>query len=384
MKYNLSIIIPTRNRHEYLLKCIEQILNNTSEKVQVVVQDNSDKPIRSEMEAINIAERVKYNYCSHQLSFVDNFSQALSLSEGEYVMYIGDDDGVLPIIEKYVQKMVKNSIEILVPTISFEYFWPNSVYIKGKIDGVIRLVPQQPKMTMINAAKQVQRLVKNGGLDYTYMNLAKVYHGIVKRSLFEEIYEKTGVYFGGLTPDIYMAVVLSLVSKSVYYSNEAFTIAGVCPGSGSAQSSLGIHHGKYESAPHLVGHEKYDWSDLVAKFYSVETIWADSAVCAIKNLGYTHILEDFNYSRLTGRLLSKYPDFSTEIMCCYNRNNKNVTLISKLKSPIDVFVGRYNEYFFRIIGKIKRYNKKVVIISGISDISEATEYYNNLKGDKNV
>ena len=43
MNYILSILIPTRNRLEYLCCCTQQVLNACSDKVQIIVQDNSDK-----------------------------------------------------------------------------------------------------------------------------------------------------------------------------------------------------------------------------------------------------------------------------------------------------------------------------------------------------
>ena len=42
MKYLLSVVIPTRNRQKYAIDSILQIQRVTDERVQIVVQDNSD------------------------------------------------------------------------------------------------------------------------------------------------------------------------------------------------------------------------------------------------------------------------------------------------------------------------------------------------------
>ena len=106
----LSIIIPTKNRQVYCLKSIRQILGVVSKDVEIIVQDNSDDNSLSEEFKSQEFEMVKYNYHSGVLSFVDNFSEAVSLCSGKYVCMIGDDDGVLPIIEKVTKYCDKKGL----------------------------------------------------------------------------------------------------------------------------------------------------------------------------------------------------------------------------------------------------------------------------------
>ena len=44
MKNNflLSVVIPTKNRENYASATVEQILNINDDRIQVVIQDNSD------------------------------------------------------------------------------------------------------------------------------------------------------------------------------------------------------------------------------------------------------------------------------------------------------------------------------------------------------
>ena len=94
-KYLLSVVIPTRNRQEYAIQAIKQVLNVTGEETQIVIQDNSDNTtLYDSIKEINTS-RVKYNHHEGILSFVDNFEKAVSLAEGRYITLIGDDDGVL-------------------------------------------------------------------------------------------------------------------------------------------------------------------------------------------------------------------------------------------------------------------------------------------------
>ena len=91
----LSVIVPTKNRAKYANKTVRQILQVCGKDVEIVVQDNSTDDILEKMLAdIKRLENLKYNHIYELLSFVDNFDQALQLATGEYVIMVGDDDGV--------------------------------------------------------------------------------------------------------------------------------------------------------------------------------------------------------------------------------------------------------------------------------------------------
>ena len=86
---------------------IKQILALKLPEIEICIQDNSDTDdLRREIESLK-SDQVVYNYHAGILSFVDNFSEAVSISHGEYVCMIGDDDGILPNIVEYVEKAKK-------------------------------------------------------------------------------------------------------------------------------------------------------------------------------------------------------------------------------------------------------------------------------------
>lgn len=110
----------------------------------------------------------------------------------------------------------------------------------------------------------------------------------------DNIYKKIGSYFGGLSPDIYSTVALSSLIKKHILVDSAFSIAGVCPQSTTSQSMLGGHRGELKDAPHLKNKEDYEWDILVPRYYSVETIWAETAIKASRDFEINNILEKFN------------------------------------------------------------------------------------------
>ena len=86
MEFLLSIIIPTKNRQYYAAKSIEQILQIKSDKIQLVIQDNSDEDkLLSAISQYESDKRLVYNYTSEVLSFVENFNRGLEAAKGVYV-----------------------------------------------------------------------------------------------------------------------------------------------------------------------------------------------------------------------------------------------------------------------------------------------------------
>ena len=98
MKHNylLTVIVPTRNRQKYALKCIEYILS-LKLNIQLIVCDNSDnRSLEENVKAFETDPCFKYVYISQRIACVDNYETAASLAEGEYFCAIGDDDTILP------------------------------------------------------------------------------------------------------------------------------------------------------------------------------------------------------------------------------------------------------------------------------------------------
>ena len=314
MKYILSIIIPTKNRQKYCLAAIRQILSLNLSEIEICIQDNSDTDIlRNEISSI-ASENIVYNYHEGVLSFVDNFSEAVSLSHGEYLCMIGDDDGILPSIMDMVRFMKGKGIDSLIPSLGAVYYWPsdNPIVANGE-KGVLTLSYLRSKARYTNSQKALLKLLKGAVQNYTSLDMPRLYHGIVKKTCLEDIKEQTGKYFDGLTPDIYMAVALSFVCKKTLRIDTPITISGICPTSGSNDSATGKHTGKLEDAPHFRGHTNYHWDEHIPAFYSVDTIWAETLMQALTMFKRDDLKSKFNMSLFEIICLKKYPEYENII-----------------------------------------------------------------------
>jgi len=373
----LSILIPTKNREKYTLNIIQHILSISNERFQIIIQDNSDTNRLEEL-LINYKndKRLCYYYHSEVLSFVDNFSWGISRCTGEYVTIIGDDDGINPLILEITEWAFKNNIEAISPSLPIIYFWPGSGVKFANKGGMLTISGFSCKIKFVKPQKELIKYLKQGCNNYLDYNLAKAYHGIVKRSVLEEIKLKTGRYIGGLSPDIYLSVAISLLVKRVLIMDYPLTVSGICNQSGSSDSSTGKHTGELKNAPHFRGHSNYEWSSKIPPFYSVETIWGDSALAAINDLKQPKYIEYFNDSILSAYCLKSYPEYKSIILDNLKRNHnnfRNILLVKAqlLKCLIIIILKNYrklilNKFIFR-----KKYNvfNDIIDMNRVSEIS---------------
>lgn len=319
----LSILIPTRNREKFALNVIQHILSIENSKFQIVIQDNSDTNIlETLLSDLRNDPRLRYYYHSEILSFVDNFSLGISNCKGEYVTIIGDDDGVNPLIFDFCEWALKNNIKAITPTLPVIYFWPQSGVKTANDKGVLTISGTSCNIKSVDSKKEVIKFLKRGCLDYLEYDLAKAYHGIVKRSVLEEIKSKTGKYIGGLSPDIYLSIAISLLVEKVLHVDYPLTISGICNQSGSSDSATGRHTGELKNAPHFNGHTNYEWSTEVPPFYSVETIWGDSALAAIRDLKKNTLFDYFREDILSIHCMMTYPVYKSLILSNLQNNHR--------------------------------------------------------------
>lgn len=348
--YLLSILIPTRNRQKYAAACVEQIYHVTDDRTQIVIQDNSDNNSLETVIGNKQYEcRVLYNYTKERLTIVDNYSMAIKMSSGEYICAIGDDDGVIRNILDIVEYAKSNGIDAIKPGMQAIYYWPG---VMEKYSGGSVLIKKFSEgFHFVKPIISLKKLVQNGFQGYMNMDIVKAYHGIVARSCYEKIKEKTGFYCGGLSPDMYFSVALSTVVEKLLCVNVPFTISGICKDSYSGNSIKRKNVGSLDKDPHFIG-QAYSWSDKVPPFFCGETTWADTGIHALIDMKEEKILEDFGYENLAAYCLKKSFKHRKTIIDSMRKNGGSVIrLICKYGFLISV---RYIKKIKHILAIIAR------------------------------
>jgi glycosyltransferase involved in cell wall biosynthesis len=90
-----SVLLPTRNRLEYLKLAVASVLRQDLADWQLVVSDNcSEEDLEGYVASLS-DPRIVYHRTERVVAVTENWNRALAYSEGDYVIMLGDDDALL-------------------------------------------------------------------------------------------------------------------------------------------------------------------------------------------------------------------------------------------------------------------------------------------------
>jgi glycosyltransferase involved in cell wall biosynthesis len=84
-----SVFTPTRNRRQWIRRCVQSVLSQSFEDWEMVVYDVSDQPIR---DVLQDDPRIRYVRGGEAQGPAADFQAALELCTGEVVTPLADDD----------------------------------------------------------------------------------------------------------------------------------------------------------------------------------------------------------------------------------------------------------------------------------------------------
>jgi glycosyltransferase involved in cell wall biosynthesis len=267
--------------------------------MQLVVEDNSDSDqLRTWLQEGISDQRLSYRHSSTPVSMAQNFDRAMTLALGEYVCFIGDDDGVNPEIIDAAQWAKDNDFDALVPSSPISYVWPDlHMTSRGSLRaGEIIIRRFSGAITSPDPDSEMLKCALDAGQNFH--KLPKIYYGIVRRTCMDRVKETTGTYFPGISPDMASAVAVANFAKRICHIDYPLFVPGSSAGSNAGLGGLKKHVGWLRDQPHLPATCERDWSDIVPLFFSVQTIWAEAAVNAMKATGRMDLLKHFNVPKL--------------------------------------------------------------------------------------
>lgn len=91
-----AILLPTRNGGRFLRTCIDSVVDQSYDSLELVVSDNANEDETPEILRSYDDPRLRAIRSKSVLSVTDNWNAALTTSTGEYILMIGDDDLLLP------------------------------------------------------------------------------------------------------------------------------------------------------------------------------------------------------------------------------------------------------------------------------------------------
>lgn len=301
----ISIVIPTRNRSDYLIDSVNIVIEHCP-GAQIVVSDNSDTDaLRERLAALIAAGTVVYDHCAELRSVVQNFEHAASLASGDWLIFIGDDDAIGPGLQDIATWATQQGVEAVISyrdTFTALYYWPGvkSRYFGDAYAARLFVWPFSGRAQLIDGVAELRRVARRFGGNLGA--LPRAYHGLVSRALFDRIRQRHGHVFGGVSPDIYSAALIAAHSRKSALVEYPFVIPG-----GSSQSTAGQGAARTDvlslrQTDHIARFgPAFTWDERIPEFYAPQTVWAFSLLKGLEQLPELGIQP--SYGRLYARCL---------------------------------------------------------------------------------
>jgi len=231
-----SICVPTRNRAETLHYCLKTLLHQDFNSYEIVVSDNSDEEQSRETLSVVKAldsDKIRYVRPDRVLSMTENFEFALEKAAGTYLLFMGDDDGLVVNSLGYVADIQKTFEPSIIKCPGVIYYWPGSSL---REDPVLCYPYARPHL-WLNGKESLRQVFS---FDINYYILPMIYYAFVHRDLITKVKKVGGTFFqDSISPDIYSGIVLAHYEKEYMISSRPFTIAGLSAKSNGVNSMKG-------------------------------------------------------------------------------------------------------------------------------------------------
>jgi glycosyltransferase involved in cell wall biosynthesis len=222
-----SVLLPTRNRLDLLSYAVETVRRQDYDDWEIIISDNfSDEDIGSYVAGLGDS-RILYSRTSTFVSVTENWTNTLNRASGDYVIMLGDDDGLL---QGYFRKMLD-----LINT----YEQPDLIYTDGYLFAYAGALPdftssvlcnncnsyfksRRPFLIERSDANTIVQKALNLDIPIFYnMQLSTIRMDFI-RSLADQ-----GNFFQSPFPDYYSTIVMFLKAQRILIYQQSVVAIGI-------------------------------------------------------------------------------------------------------------------------------------------------------------
>lgn len=252
--HHFTVVIPTRERCDTLKHTLHTCIIQDYDNLDILVSDNFSQDGTREVVESYKDVRIRYINTGKRISMTDNFEFALSHVKPEgYVIYIGDDDGLLPdAICNINAVLIQTGARVLRWSLP-HYWWPN---IESNLANKLIISSLDSGLTVRNSASTIQDILSFKEPYRSFLPMMYQY-SVIEYEIIKRIKELSGRFYYSMTPDIYSGFAVAGSIDNFVYSKRPYTIGGVSEHSAGASSfglSLGTHAQKFLSEDNLPFH----------------------------------------------------------------------------------------------------------------------------------
>jgi glycosyltransferase involved in cell wall biosynthesis len=223
-----SVLLPTRNRLDLLKEAIETVRLQDYDEWEIVVSDNaSTENIAAYVGSLQ-DERIRYVRSESFIPVTDNWNLALKHATGDYVLMLGDDDGLVRGYFRNLEKILRAwELPELVFHDAFQFAHPGT--IPNRETGFVQFAHvsffarrREPFLLGRKEALEVVHDAIAFRVTYPY----NMQYSLVSRKLIERL-SRDGSFYDSPYPDYYATNALLLAADRILAVPQPWTIIGI-------------------------------------------------------------------------------------------------------------------------------------------------------------
>jgi glycosyltransferase involved in cell wall biosynthesis len=245
-----TVIIPTRERLSTLIWSIQTLTEQQYDDLEIIISDNfSQDGTRDYIKSLT-DPRIRYINTGKRVSMTENWEFALNHATGEFVTYVGDDDGLAIGALAYCEELLSRFNTKALAWKKATYLWNThqASYLANTVE-----LPSNRDVKQVDAKKKMEAIITfREHTDYpvpAYF-LPCLYNSFINREVLLDAKEKQGGrFFHSRYPDIYSSFLLPFFLDSYVFSFCPVGVGGTSGnsnGGGSVMLTLKKKHTEAE------------------------------------------------------------------------------------------------------------------------------------------
>ena len=212
MSVLVSVVVPAYNVEKFLPKCIDSLLGQTHNNLDIIIVDDGSTDKTGEI-ADEYAEKYDNIRCIHKKNggLSDTRNAGLKHAKGEYVVFFDSDDWVENnVIEENLQCMIQNNVEVVVWGYYTDFSNDNGEVVKSVRVTSKDILCQKNQNPEVFLNENVLGLVGYAWNKMYSMKLLKKNRFVFTKGL-------------SLVEDIVFNVPVLIAAEKVYFNGSAYT-----------------------------------------------------------------------------------------------------------------------------------------------------------------
>jgi glycosyltransferase involved in cell wall biosynthesis len=240
MEPKITVVVPTRDRCDTLQYTLKTCTSQNYDNLTILVSDNYSQDQTKDVVSAFPDPRLVYVNTGKRLSMSDNWEFGLSRVNGGYVLFLGDDDGLLPEAIRDLANLIEATQSEAICWEQAFYLWPSQTSV-----GESNILNISMKNDVVRyQSKDILSQVAEFKIDYK--KLPGIYWGLASYALMDKIKKKSDRFFHSMIPDIYSSLAIGSQIEEYWFSERPYSVAGL------SKHSIGttyMSEGDKKSAP---------------------------------------------------------------------------------------------------------------------------------------